>query len=469
MKPAYKKRDLLKNNLIKRIILSRNLQPFATILAFAPFIFVTVTGIIGISSGAKNFSVVFTWILWSVLLALLLVPFLGRSWCFLCPIVWPGELIQRKLWSKFGDSKLMNMRWPTVLKNVWLQIFIFIFFGIWMVVLVTQPFVTAIAVITLITGATITFILFPRRIFCRYLCPPGLFIGVYSSYAPIEVRVKDRGICLTPSSQGGCNKECYTGSEKGYGCPWLEFPQNMVSNIDCGLCTECFKTCPRDNIALNARPFGVELESKEMKMKSDEAWRAIILLAFPLVYTAVLFGPWAWIKSWGDLLLYTNSVGVTQHLFYIILIIDIVLGVLPGLHLLASRISILLSGTKDISTKELFVNYAYAYIPLGLMLWAGFNFSLIMMEWSYIPVIISDPFGAGWNLLGTTHLPWIPITLPIPIAETVFTFSGVLLSLKVGYNSLNSIFSDKKQTLRALIPFATLTAIIAIVYLWFYI
>tara|TARA_B100002003_G_scaffold37420_1_gene32807 strand:- start:713 stop:1333 length:621 start_codon:yes stop_codon:yes gene_type:complete len=206
-----------------------------------------------------------------------------------------------------------------------------------------------------------------------------------------------------------------------------------------------------------------------MKMKSDEAWRAIILLAFPLVYTAVLFGPWAWIKSWGDLLLYTNSVGVTQHLFYIILIIDIVLGVLPGLHLLASRISILLSGTKDISTKELFVNYAHAYIPLGLMLWAGFNFSLIMMEWSYIPVIISDPFGAGWNLLGTTHLPWMPIALPIPIAETVFTFSGVLLSLKVGYNSLNRIFSDKKQTLRALIPFATLTAIIAIVYLWFYI
>jgi len=41
--------------------------------------------------------------------------------------------------------------------------------------------------------------------------------------------------------------------------------------------------------------------------------------------------------------------------------------------------------------------------------------------------------------------------------------------LKVGYNSLNRIFMDKKKTMRALIPFAILTATIAIVYLWFYI
>jgi hypothetical protein len=363
----------------------------------------------------------------------------------------------------------MNLRWPKILQNVWLQIFIFIFFGIWMVVLVTQPFVTAIAVIMLITGATVTFILFPRRSFCRYLCPPGLFIGLYSAYSPIEVRVKDRNICLTPTSEGGCEKECYSGSENGYGCPWFEFPQNMVSNIDCGLCTECFKTCPRDNIALNARPFGAELKSESMRRKPDEAWRALILLAFPLVYTAVLFGPWAWIKSWGDLLLYTNSVGMVQHFFYIILIIDIVLGIIPGLHLLASMGSKLLSGTKDISTKRLFVNYAYAYIPLGLMLWVGFNFSLLMIEWSYIPVVLSDPFGAGWNLLGTTHLPWMPIALPIPIAEVAFALSGVLLSLKVGYNSLIAIYPNRKQAVRALIPFAILTTAIAIVYVWFYI
>ncbi|MEM4303463.1 MAG: hypothetical protein QW470_07415 [Candidatus Caldarchaeum sp.] len=48
-------------------------------------------------------------------------------------------------------------------------------------------------------------------------------------------------------------KECFKGSENGYGCPWYEFPQNLNRNAYCGLCMECVKTCPLDNIALNLR------------------------------------------------------------------------------------------------------------------------------------------------------------------------------------------------------------------------
>ncbi len=469
MEKPYSKHDLLKNKIIKRIILNRNLQPFATLLTFVPFILVIITGLIGVNFGAKNFSVVFTWILWSVLLSLLLIPFLGRAWCLICPIVWPGELIQRKLWNKYGSSKFLNIRWPNFLHNVWLQNFVFIFFGIWMVVLVTQPFVTAVAVVTLILGAMVTFILFPRRRFCRHICPPSLFIGLYSSFSPIEVRVKDKEDCLKPISEGGCKKECYNGSEKGYGCPWYEFPQNMISNVNCGLCMECFKTCPKDNIALNVRQFGVELEAKDTKMKSDESLRTLILLGLPLVYTAVLFGPWAWIKSWGDILLLSSSVGLVQHLFYMILVVDIVLGLLPGLHYLSSVGAKLLSGSRDISVNKIFVDYSLAYIPLGLMLWAGFNFSLIMIEWSYIPIVVSDPFGVGWNLIGATHTSWFPISVPIPIVEILFMLLGVFLSLKVGYNVMSKTFPNKNQAIRALIPFAVFTAIIAIVNLWFYV
>ena len=118
MKQSYSKHDILKNKFIKHIILNRNLQPFATLVTFIPFILVIITGIIGVNFGAKNFSVVFTWILWSVLLSMLLIPFLGRSWCLICPIVWPGELIQRKLWNKYGSSKFLNRRWPNFLNNV---------------------------------------------------------------------------------------------------------------------------------------------------------------------------------------------------------------------------------------------------------------------------------------------------------------------------------------------------------------
>jgi ferredoxin len=465
----YRRKDLLEYPLVKRVVLNRNIQPLAQLANFTLFTFVIMTGLIGISLGAKNLSVVFTWILWSVLLALLLTPLMGRAWCFMCPVVWPGELIQRKLWSRFGTSFLQNRRWPAALKNVWLQNFIFLNFSIWMVVMVTQPFVTSIAVILLMAVATVFFVAYPRRRFCRHICPMGSFIGLYSSFSPVEVRVKNRDTCLIPPDKGGCHKECYEGSEKGYGCPWYEFPQHMVSDVDCGLCFECHKTCPLHNIDLNVRPFGVELESKEVKRKPDEAWRSLILLSLPVVYTAVLFGPWSWIKSWGDLLLYTSSVGLAQHLFYAILIIDIVLGMVPGLHYLASTGSKFLAGVKEVSVRTLFVEYSYAYIPMGLMLWMGFNFSLIMMEWSYIPVVASDPLGAGWNLLGTAHLYWLPIALPIPIVEIGFVLLGMWFSLKVGYSSLRRIFPEKRQAAAALIPFAVLTAAMAIVFLWFYV
>lgn len=465
----YWRKDLLQYPFVKKAILNRNLQPLAQLINFALFTFVIATGFIGISLGAKNLAVVFTWILWSVLLALVLTPLMGRSWCFMCPVVWPGEIIQRRLWSRFGTSSLRNRRWPRALQNVWLQDFIFLIFASWMVVLVTQPFVTAVAVIFLMSVAVVTFSLFPRRQFCRHLCPMGSFIGLYSSFSPVEVRVKDRDTCLIPPEKGGCHKECYVGSEKGYGCPWYEFPQNMVSDVDCGLCTECYKTCPKDNIALNVRPFEVELESETVKRKPDEAWRSMILLALPIVYTAVLFGPWSWIKNWGDLLLYNSSVGLTQHIFYVLLIADVVLGLVPGLHYLASLGAKFLAEPKGVSARTLFVNYAYAYIPLGLMLWVGFNFSLIMMEWSYIPVVASDPLGAGWNLLGTTHLSWMPFALPIPIAEIAFALLGVFFSLKVGYTTLRRMFPDKMQAIMALIPFAVLTATLAIIFLWFYV
>jgi hypothetical protein len=92
-----------------------------------------------------------------------------------------------------------------------------------------------------------------------------------------------------------------------------------------------------------------------------------------------------------------------------------------------------------------------------------------MMEWSYIPVVASDPFGAGWNLIGTTYLPWIPLALPIPIVEIALTLLGVVLSLKVGYRTLRRTIPEKTQALKALLPFAVYTVVVATVFLWFYI
>ncbi len=55
---------------------------------------------------------------------------------------------------------------------------------------------------------------FERRAFCRYLCPVGGFIGIYSQAAPIELRIKEKQVCAKCDG-----KPCYNGSADGYGCP----------------------------------------------------------------------------------------------------------------------------------------------------------------------------------------------------------------------------------------------------------
>ena len=54
-------------------------------------------------------------------------------------------------------------------------------------------------------------------------------------------------------------KTCYTGSAAGYGCPWMVYPGSLTTNTYCGTCMECLRTCPHDNVVVNLRPAGADL------------------------------------------------------------------------------------------------------------------------------------------------------------------------------------------------------------------
>ena len=91
-------------------------------------------------------------------------------------------------------------------------------------------------------------IFYKDRVFCRYVCPVGGFIGLYSLASGLELRVKDQNVCLNHKT-----KDCVVGNSCGYGCPWMVYPGKLERNAACGLCTECIKTCTEDNIALNLK------------------------------------------------------------------------------------------------------------------------------------------------------------------------------------------------------------------------
>jgi hypothetical protein len=403
--------NLLRYPLIKTLLVNRWSQFVVMVIALAGFMLAILSGLFGTPVGSRNFGIVFVWIAWWAILMLVTVPFLGRGWCSICPIPAPGEWLQRgAMLGPQGQANGLGRRWPNRLRNIWLQNGTFLLVALFSTVILTQPKVTAIILAAFLFVAIGASLVFERRAFCRYLCPVGGFIGLYSQLAPVEVRVIDTAVCTAHTE-----KTCYTGSADGYGCPWDVFPPGMVKNTYCGTCMECLRTCPHDNLAVNIRSFGADL-MVDRSRKLDEAYKAFIMLGAAAVYSGVLLGPW------GTLKLAAYSVGTLPWLAYAASFLTLILLALPGTFWLTVWFGKKLSGSLY-PIKKMFMSQSYSLVPLGLSAWVAFSLSFVFANFSYVLTALSDPFGWGWNLLGTAGIAWTPWLTGI----TPFLQVGVLV------------------------------------------
>jgi hypothetical protein len=345
---------------------------------------------------------------------LIAVPLFGRGWCSICPIPLPGEWLHNgAVLGPRGRGFTLGKRWPRQLRTIWIQNGAFALVALFSVVVLTQPSVTAIVLALFLVLAVVTSLIFERRAFCRYLCPVGGFIGLYSQLAPIEVRVKDAAVCVSHA-----HKTCYTGNADGYGCPWFVFPGGLTKNTYCGACVECLRTCPHDNIALNLRPFGADLLDPTGR-RLDEAFKAFIMLGSAIVYSAVMLGPW------GGLKVAAYSIGSAEWFAYAASFLASVLIALPGMFLVTVNVGRRLSGSK-VKAKKAFTSLAYALVPLGLAAWIAFSLSFVFANFSYVWPVLSDPLGRGWNLLGTVSVAWTPyLTQVVPLLQTIVLLGGL--------------------------------------------
>lgn len=406
--------ELTRLPFVKSLLKSRWPQYLVWMLMLAGFLFAILSGFFGTPVGNRNFGIVFVWITWWAVLILVAVPFIGRGWCAVCPIPLPGEWLQRGAVMDPPDkkSRWFNLRWPNRLRNIWLQNLTFTLVALFSSVILTTPIVTAVVLTAMFFLAIGMSILFERRTFCRYICPVGGFIGLYAQAAPVELRVKDKQVCMACKE-----KPCYNGSQTGYGCPWDVFPGGLTKNTYCGLCMECLRTCPYDNIAIKTRPFSADLAKPSTRM--DEAIKAFIMLGAAMIYAGVFLGPW------GTLKLAAYSVGTTAWLIYSASFLALIFGLLPVIFLGAVWVGKRL--TKATTTlKKSFTAFATALVPLGLMFWVAFSLSFVLTNASYIISSLSDPFGWGWNLFGTAAIPWQPFltTLLLPV-QTLALVGGL--------------------------------------------
>jgi ferredoxin len=436
--------ELTRIPFIKNALKSRYPQLAVFIVMLAGYIFAILAGLIGTPVGSRNFSIVFVWIAWWAILILVAVPFLGRGWCAVCPIPLPGEWLQRGAVLSPPDKKpkWLNLRLPKFLRNIWLQNISFLLLALFSSVLLTTPNITGIVLAAMLFAAIGLSTVFERRSFCRYLCPVGGFIGLYSQTAPIELRIKDKQVCV--SCEG---KPCYNGSQAGYGCPWDVFPGGLTKNTYCGLCMECLRTCPHDNIVINLRPFSADLVKPSTRM--DEAFKAFIMLGSAMIYAGVLLGPWGMFKD------AAYNVGTSLWFIYAIIFLAIIFIFLPGVFTLG-----ILKTKSALPLKQRFASFATALIPLGLMFWVAFSLSFVLTNASYILASLSDPLGLGWNLFGTENTTWQPmLTSILAPAQTLALVGGLIWSARTAQKIANEIRTSS-------IPAITFCFIATLIMLW---
>jgi len=370
----------------------------------------------------------------------------------------PGEWAQRRAFIGRRPGKLFGLgrRWPRRLRGIWLQNAAFLGVALLSGILLTRPLATGIALLFFVVAAFALSLIFERRTFCRYLCPVGGFIGLYSMAAPLELRVRDREVCRTHTE-----KTCYLGNAEGYGCPWLVFPGALERNTYCGLCTECLKTCELNNIVLNLRLPGVDLLVANGR-RLDEAYKGFIMLSCALIYSAVFLGPWGWLKDTA------NMVDAGRYLLYAGAFLSINLLIVPALFLACTWLARRLGGLKT-TVRKAFIEYAYTLVPLGLLAWIAFSLAFVFVNGSYAVAVISDPFGWGWDLFRTQGFPWKPFLPQVaPTLQVGLLIAGLVTAVYLAYRIGRQNGADHAGALRAAVPVSAFLTAVTLVFLRLY-
>ena len=358
-------------------------QLVARAILLAGFIFTILAGLLGSVVGSHNFAIIFVWIAWWTALKLFFIPFGGRAWCSICPIPLPGEWLRNGgIFSQRGQGAGLNLRWPRRLRGNCIQAGGFLLVGLFSAVTLTTPLVTALVLLGIILLSMALSLIFERRAFCSYLCPIGGFTGLYAQAGPVEVRVIDAAICATHAE-----KTCYAA------CPWGQYPLALKSSANCGLCMECLRACPKDNLAVNLRPWGSDLVPA-VKHRLDETFLGLVMLSSALVDAAVFLGPWGGLKT------AAYATGSDAWWLFAGAFLLLTLAVLPGLYAMAVWAGQKMAGAKE-SFRTALARQGQALVPLGLLAWMAFTVSFAFVKFGYILPVLSDPLGQGWNLFGT--------------------------------------------------------------------
>ena len=141
------------------------------------------------------------------------------------------------------------------------------------------------------------------------------------------------------------------------------------------------------------------------------------------------------------------------------------LGLFAGTALLTR----LLAKGREVTFRRMFINFAFAFVPVGLMMHLAHNVKHLFGEGQTAIPVLSDPFGWGWNLFGTARLELSSLfsTGQLTGAQFLLIVIGQGFATYVAYRIAHRLFGDRTNSIiRGLAPILILALAWSVFNLW---
>jgi hypothetical protein len=337
---------------------------------------IMVAGLLGHQNPAKNLVPTLVWVIWWVGLAYV-SALAGNLWALLNP--WKGLFgWAEALYCRVAPGRQLSRHWPYPPGlGAWPGVLLFLGFA-WVELVFQGAAVPAnLAVMALIySGITWTgMFLFGKDTWLRYGEAFSLAFGLLARFAPTEVRVNDPRLCRT------CKLAC---QDRDGAC------------IDCYACFARAEAAQRE---WNLRPYAVGLMRNQDVSVSEMVF--VLLLLATVTFDGFLATPvWSEIR--------VALLGVLPDLGEARRVVTRTLGLLVfpllflEIYVLCSVLMAVVSGRR-FSGMRLARTFIFTLVPIAIAYHIAHYLSFLLVQGQRLLPLASDPFGFGWDLLGTAE------------------------------------------------------------------
>ncbi|HSB71595.1 MAG TPA: hypothetical protein VLT62_19890 [Candidatus Methylomirabilis sp.] len=406
------------------------------------FALVILAGLLGNQHPLRNVGPTLVWVIWWVGLAY--VSALGGNiWALVNPWKVLFEWTER-VYRRFvpGGGLSLRLPYPETL-GVWPTVVLFLGFS-W-VELVSgvsaEPAVLAILTLGYSILTWTGMFLFGSERWLGHGEAFTLAFGVLARLAPTEVRVVGNSVCE------GCSLDC------------------RDRDGECINCYGCFVRAEPTHREWNLRPYAVGLLRNEPISFSMMAF--VLLLLSTVSFDGFMATPvWASIEEFmsahlpdlnGTRLIVIRTLGLVAFPL-------LFLGIYSLVSALMSR-----AGDRRRSTGELARSFALSLVPIAVAYHTAHYLSFLLIQGQLLIPLASDPFGFGWNLLGTAgyridigivgaRFAWYSAVVAIVAGHIIAVYLAHLVALRT--------FRDRNPALRTQYPMSALMVGYTMVSLW---